>query len=252
MSVASTAARLIVVPAIDLRHGRVVRLLQGDVGALTEYDSDPRSVALRFQAEGAERLHVVDLDAAVDGNPQFDVVARIIAAVKIPVGVGGGVRTTEVAKRYRDAGADRIVFGTAAVTAPAVVQQAAAEWPAGVAVAIDAKRGLVMITGWTETTPLAAVDLARRMGDWGVGRIQYTDVSRDGTLRGLDLDGVEALSKVCNARFTIGGGVAELTDIGGARRLLPAGVDEIIVGKALYDGRFSFAQAQRVARRTED
>lgn len=239
---------LTVVPAIDLRHGRVVRLWQGDVGALTEYDGDPVKVARRFEAEGAARLHVVDLDAAVDGREQFDVVASIIKAVSVPVGVGGGIRTTGVARRYREAGASRVVFGTAAVTAPAVVQEVVRDWPTGVAVAIDAKDGQVMITGWTETTPLLAVELAKRVADWGVGRIQYTDVSRDGTLRGPDVGGVEALAAACRARITIAGGVGELRDIQAIRRLLSRGVDEIIVGKALYDGRFTLPQALAAAR----
>ncbi len=240
-------SRLTVVPAIDLRHGRVVRLWQGDVGALTVYGDDPVAVAQRFQAEGAERLHVVDLDAAVDGNPQFAAVAAIIAALAIPVGVGGGIRTLEAAARYRDAGAERLVFGTAAVIAPAVVQQAARDWPGAVAVAIDAKAGQVMITGWTETTPLRATDLAKRITGWGVGRIQYTDVARDGTFRGPDIEGVAALAAVCAARFTLSGGVAEAAEVADAALRLSAQVDEIIIGKALYDGRFTFAQARAAA-----
>ncbi len=248
MNASRFAGRLIVVPAVDLRHGRVVRLRQGDAEALTEYDADPRATARRFQDEGAERLHVVDLDAAIDHRAQFEAISSIIASVGIPVGVGGGIRTMEAASRYREAGADRIVFGTAAVTAPRVVQEAAMRWPRSVAVAIDARHGRVAIAGWTETTPLEAAELARRIDDWGVTRIQFTDVSRDGTLAGPDLNGVADLARICRARVTLSGGVARLADIGAARSLFPLGVDEIIVGKALYEGRFTLAQALAEAK----
>ena len=171
---------MIVMPAIDVRGGKVVRLKQGQLQEETVYGSDPGAVARKWADEGARRLHVVDLDAAVSGRPQFDAIAAVIDAVDIPVEVGGGLRVLEIAMRYRDRGADRVVFGTAAIADPGVVQEAARLWPQSVAVALDARNGKVAVAGWKEITRVDAVELARRVKGWGVSRVQYTDVMRDG------------------------------------------------------------------------
>ena len=234
---------MIVIPAIDLRGGKVVRLKQGQLQEEKVYGSDPSEVARRWEAEGAARLHVVDLDAAMSGPPQFDVVAAVIAAVKIPVEVGGGLRVLETAMRYRERGADRVIFGTAAVADPGVVQEAARRWPTAVAVALDARNGKVAVAGWKEITRVDAVDLARQVKSWGVGRIQYTDVLRDGTLTGPNVASIEALAREVQIPITASGGVSVLEDLTRVSALQPLGVDEVIVGKALYERRFTLAQA---------
>jgi phosphoribosylformimino-5-aminoimidazole carboxamide ribotide isomerase len=234
---------VIVVPAIDLREGRVVRLKQGRLQEEQVYGGDPEAVARRWESEGAARLHVVDLDAAVSGRPQFDVIEKVIAAVRIPVEVGGGLRVLETAMRYRDRGADRVIFGTAAVADPGVVQQAARLWPEAVAVALDARHGKVAVAGWKEITQVGAAELALRVKEWGVVRLQYTDVMRDGMLTGPNLPGIEALARQVDLSITAGGGVSVLEDLARLADLEPLGVDEVIVGKALYERRFTLAEA---------
>lgn len=237
---------LTVVPAIDVRGGRVVRLRQGDASAETFYSDDPVSIARGFADRGAKRLHLVDLDAAIDGRPQVATVNAVIRAVSLPVEVGGGLRTVEDAARYRDAGADRIIFGTAAVIAPKVVQDAARRWPRRVAVALDARDGKVVIAGWSETTPVDARLLVDRIAAWGVTRVQYTDVARDGMLSGPNIQGIRALGRR-GVAITVGGGVSSLEDIERIRGLRSIGVDEVILGRALYDERFTLAQAHAAA-----
>ena len=236
---------MIVMPAIDVRGGKVVRLKQGQLQEETIYGSDPAEVARKWEQEGARRLHVVDLDAAVSGKPQFDAIAAVIDAVKIPVEVGGGLRVLEIAMRYRDRGADRVVFGTAAIADPGVVQEAARLWPASVAVALDARNGKVAVAGWKEITRVDAVELARRVKGWGVSRIQYTDVMRDGTLTGPNLPGIETMAREAGLPITASGGVSVLDDLTRVAALEPLGVDEVIVGKALYEKRFTLAQAHQ-------
>ena len=238
---------MIVIPAIDLRGGKVVRLRQGELKQITVYGSDPAEVARQWEAQGATRLHLVDLDAAISGEPQFPALAAVIAAVGIPVEVGGGLRSLESARRYRERGADRVIFGTAAVASPAVVKLALLEWPEAVAVALDARQGKVTVAGWTEITEVAAVELAAEVRAWGVPRIQYTDVVRDGTLVGPNLPAIEEMARTSGLRITAAGGVSRIEDLVRLKALEGAGVDEVIVGKALYEGRFTLAQALEVA-----
>jgi len=236
---------VIVMPAIDVRGGKVVRLKQGQLQQETIYGSDPAAVARKWQEEGARRLHVVDLDAAVSGKPQFDAIADVIDAVDIPVEVGGGLRVLEIAMRYRDRGADRVVFGTAAIADPGVVQEAARLWPNAVAVALDARNGKVAVAGWKEITRVDAVELARKVKGWGVSRVQYTDVMRDGTLTGPNLPGIETMAREAGLPITASGGVSVLDDLTRLAALESLGVDEVIVGKALYEKRFTLAQAHQ-------
>jgi phosphoribosylformimino-5-aminoimidazole carboxamide ribotide isomerase len=238
---------VVVIPAIDVRGGKVVRLTRGELGEETVYGADPAETAKRWEGEGAERLHVVDLDAAISGRPQFDAVAAVIEAVKIPVEVGGGLRALENAMRYRDRGADRVIFGTAAIAAPGVVQAALQRWPAAVAVALDARKGKVAVAGWQEITTVDAPELAMRVRSWGVRRVQYTDVVRDGTLVGPNVEGLVQVARAADLKVTAAGGVAALEDLGKLRVLEPIGVDEVIVGKALYERRFTLAEARAVA-----
>jgi phosphoribosylformimino-5-aminoimidazole carboxamide ribotide isomerase len=235
---------MIVVPAIDIRHGQVVRLRQGRSEEQTTYGHDPAEAARRWEAEGAERLHLVDLDAAIDAVPQPEAVGTVIAAVSIPVEIGGGLRSMEIARRYREVGAERLIFGTAAVTHPEVVEEAAGRWPGAVAVAIDARDGKVTVAGWKEDTALSALALGEQVKGWGVDRVQYTDVSRDGTLDGPNLDAIADMARGTGLRITAAGGVSTLADLVALRTLEALGVDEAISGKALYDECFTLAEAQ--------
>jgi phosphoribosylformimino-5-aminoimidazole carboxamide ribotide isomerase len=236
---------MIVVPAIDVRKGRVVRLRQGRAEDETVYGTDPAEVARRWEAEGAERLHVVDLDAAIDGMAQPEAVGAVVSAVRIPVEVGGGIRTVEDARRYRDLGVGRVIFGTAAVSRPDVVQAAVSRWPEAVAVAIDARDGRAAVGGWNETTDVDVLELAATVETWGVVRVQFTDVRRDGTLAGPNLGAIEALGRKTGLRITAAGGVSDVRDLVRLAALEPFGVDEAIVGKAIYEGRVTLAVARR-------
>jgi phosphoribosylformimino-5-aminoimidazole carboxamide ribotide isomerase len=234
---------MMIVPAVDIRAGRVVRLKQGRLQDETVYGSDPVEAARRWEAAGAARLHVVDLDAAIEGRPQPDVVRSIIGAVRIPVEVGGGLRVLETAMRYRDGGADRVIFGTAAITSPGVVQEAVRLWPEAVAVAVDARNGKVSVAGWQEITQVGAVELAAQVKAWGVPRIQSTDVQRDGVLVGPNVAATEQIARAGGLRVTVAGGMRALEDLAKLKALEPLGVDEVVVGRALYEGRFTIAEA---------
>lgn len=238
---------MIVVPAIDVRGGKVVRLKQGRIQDEQVYGRDPVEAARRFEDEGAQRLHVVDLDAAIEGKPQPDVVEAIMGAVKIPVEVGGGLRTLENAMRYVQRGAQRVIFGTAVVSDPGVVKEALQVFPEAVAVALDARNGRVTVGGWKEVTTIQAVTLAERVKSWGVKRIQYTDVVRDGTLLGPNVEATTELARVCGLQITAAGGISTLEDIRKLRLASPL-VDEVVVGKALYEKRFTLAEAIKAAR----
>jgi phosphoribosylformimino-5-aminoimidazole carboxamide ribotide isomerase len=234
---------VIVVPAIDLRGGRVVRLRQGRAEQETVYGDNPAELARRFESEGARRIHLVDLDAAMNGPRQDAAVAEVVKAVRIAVEVGGGVRTLEDALRLREQGVERVIFGTAAVARPDVVQAAIARFPEAVAVAIDARDGRVAVAGWTEATDVDALDLAAAVEGWGARRVQFTDVRRDGTLAGPNLEAIEALGRRTKLRITAAGGVSDASDLARLAALEPFGVDEAIVGKALYEGRVTLAAA---------
>jgi len=236
---------MIVVPAIDIRRGRVVRLVQGRAHDETVYGTEPAEVARRWEAEGAERIHVVDLDAAIDGLQQPDAIGAVVSSVRIPVEVGGGIRSFEDARRYRELGVERVIFGTAAVSRPDSVQEAVSHWPEAVAVAIDARDGRVAVAGWNEVTDVDALELAASVESWGVVRVQFTDVRRDGTLVGPNLAAIEALGRGTGLRITAGGGISDVADLVRLAALEPFGVDEAIVGKALYEGRVTLAGARQ-------
>jgi phosphoribosylformimino-5-aminoimidazole carboxamide ribotide isomerase len=237
-----------IIPAIDIRGGKVVRLKQGELRDETVYGSDPAEAARHWEAEGATRLHLVDLDAAISGKPQFDAVASVIDAVKIPVEVGGGLRVLENAMRYRERGANRLIFGTAAIADPGVVQEAVRLWPEAVAVAVDARHGQVVVAGWKEITRVDVLGLVMVVKAWGVRRIQYTDVVRDGTLIGPNVAWIEKVARASGMPVTAAGGISTLDDLRKLRGLAALGVDEVVVGKALYENRFTLPEAIQAIR----
>ncbi|MBI1815554.1 MAG: 1-(5-phosphoribosyl)-5-[(5-phosphoribosylamino)methylideneamino]imidazole-4-carboxamide isomerase [Deltaproteobacteria bacterium] len=240
---------MLIIPAIDLKGGRCVRLLRGEMAAETVYGDDPIAMGRRWVSEGAEYLHVVDLDGAVSGAPvNGDAIAALCAALPIPIEVGGGVRTVERAAQLLAAGADRVIFGTAALAHPEVVALACERFPGRIAVGIDARDGKVAVQGWTETSQTTAIDLARRVEAFGVVRIIYTDISRDGTQQGVNVEATRALADAITIPVIASGGVGSLADITALLPCAAAGVAAVIVGRALYTGAVKLAEAIAAAR----
>lgn len=243
---------MLVIPAIDLKGGRCVRLYQGNMDQATVYSDDPVATALRWQGEGAERLHVVDLDGAVAGTGvNTAVIERICQALSIPVQVGGGIRDVAAIERLLSSGVSRVILGTVAYRQPEIVATACQRFPGRITVGIDARAGKVAVQGWTEATALEAVELARRCASMGVSEIIYTDISRDGTAQGVNLDATLALARSVALPIIASGGVASIQDV---ERLLPLeteGIAGVIVGRALYTGAVKLAAAIRVGKRDE-
>ena len=235
-----------VIPAIDLRVGRCVRLHQGDFQRETVFSDDPVAMALRWQEQGGPRLHVVDLDGAATGEPaHLEVISAIVAALGIPVQVGGGIRSAATARAWLDAGVERVVIGTAAVRDPEMVRDVCRDHGSErVVVSVDAREGMVALQGWTEASEVSVLDLARRMGELGVARLLYTDIARDGMLTGPDLDTNARLVQETGMAVLASGGVSSVEDV---RQLVPTGVEGVIVGRALYTGAVRLPDAVAAA-----
>jgi phosphoribosylformimino-5-aminoimidazole carboxamide ribotide isomerase len=232
-------------PAIDLMGGAAVRLRQGDPARQARVGDDPVALARRWMAEGAEWLHVVDLDGAFAGEPRHaDLIARICRAVDIPVQVGGGLRTLAHLNDAFDAGASRAVIGTAALDDDTLAP-ALREYGARLAVALDVRDGLVAVAGWTETTRLPVIETAVRLSEAGVARLVYTDVTRDGTKSGLNLGGLRRLIASTSVPVIASGGVGDRDDVREAAR---AGAEGLIIGRALYHGPLTLTDAREAAR----
>lgn len=238
-----------VYPAIDLKGGRCVRLLQGRAEDETVYGTDPVAMAQTWAGQGATWLHMVDLDGAFSGAPaQLDLVRRIVASIKIPVQLGGGLRTDDDVARALDAGVKRAVIGTRAWSDPDGLARLIARFGEAVAVGIDARDGMVQIKGWTETTTLTAVALARQAAHIGVRTLIVTDTATDGMLRGTNLTAMEDVCTAVPCDVIASGGVAHVGDITALRQLNQRNLAGAIVGKALYEGRATLAQLLEAAR----
>lgn len=237
-----------IIPAIDLRGGNCVRLYQGDYEQETVFSDDPLGVAERWQAEGGERLHIVDLDGAHTGNPaNLSAITAITGRLTIPVQVGGGIRSVETAAGLFDAGAARVVVGTAAVSNPDLVEDLCKRFGSErVVVALDARNGLVAIRGWTEQSEISATGLAGRMRDLGVERLLYTDISRDGTLEEPNYEATAALVRDSGMKVLSAGGVGAAAHV---ERLIDTGAEAAIIGRALYTGDITVGAALAAARR---
>ena len=240
---------MILLPAIDLKDGLCVRLEQGDMNRATVFHRDPAWQAHLFEAQGFEYLHVVDLDGAFAGKPvNQGAIERILEAISIPVQLGGGIRDMATIEGWLGKGVTRVIIGTAAVRRPDLVKEAARKHPGRIAVGLDARDGKVAVEGWAETSELSAVEIARRFEDAGVAVIIYTDVARDGMLKGLNFDAAIALAEAIAIPVIAAGGLASLDDVRAlleprARKLAGA-----IAGRALYDGRLDAAEALRLLR----
>jgi len=234
-------------PAIDLRAGRAVRLLRGEFGAETVYSEDPVAVGGAYEAAGAEWVHVVDLDAARTGEPaNLALVAAIAGALSCPVQAGGGVRSAEAAARLLDAGVARVVVGTAAVEDPGLVDALCRRYPGRVAAGLDARGSQLAVRGWTETSAAELTVAARRLEDAGVAALVVTEIGRDGTMAGPDLEQLGAVLVATTVDVVASGGVGSLEDLRALAALEPVGgrrLAGVIVGRALYEGRFSVQEA---------
>jgi phosphoribosylformimino-5-aminoimidazole carboxamide ribotide isomerase len=243
---------MIIYPAIDLLDGRCVRLLKGDYDEATTYHDDPVAQANEFVIDGAQWVHMVDLDAARSGvSTNLDAIRAVCAAVAVPVQVGGGVRSVDAAAALADAGVARVVIGTAAVERPLLVKRVAARQP--VAVGLDARDGMIATHGWTETTALPVVEVARRFDDMGVACIVATDISRDGTMEGPDASGLVELLSRSRIPIIASGGVGALDDLLTLEALRGAGrrLDGVIIGRAIYEGSFTVKEALQTLAGTQ-
>lgn len=236
-----------VIPAIDLRGGRCVRLIQGQSDKETVYSHEPVRVAQSFADAGAERLHVIDLDGAFSGQPaNLDAIRSIARSVDMTIEVGGGIRDLATIEAVLATGVDYVILGTVACEEPNLVKEACRRYPGQVIAGIDARNGRVAVRGWVDDTDMDALELARAMVDYGVEEIIFTDIARDGMLTGPNLAALEQMTTV-GAKIIASGGVATLEDIRAVGTLFSSGVIGVIIGKALYDGCFTLDEAIGVA-----
>ncbi|MGM9571113.1 MAG: 1-(5-phosphoribosyl)-5-[(5-phosphoribosylamino)methylideneamino]imidazole-4-carboxamide isomerase [bacterium] len=239
---------MIILPAIDLRNGKCVRLLQGRLEDETVFADDPVEMARRWQENGAEYLHLVDLDGAFQGAPvHLPVVQKIKEATGLPVELGGGIRDMETIAKVLDSGVDRVILGTVAVSNPKLLASACAEFGERIVLGLDARDGKVAIKGWVDVTEKSAVELACELKEKGVCRIIFTDISRDGMLSGPNLKSIEELASKTGIPVIASGGVNVLADIVNLKKI--AGVEGVITGKALYTGSLNLSEAIQAARR---
>jgi phosphoribosylformimino-5-aminoimidazole carboxamide ribotide isomerase len=237
---------MLILPAIDIRNGKCVRLQQGDYGQETVYADSPVEMAKRWEQQGAEFLHIVDLDGAKDGQPtSFGIVSTIAKSVKIPIELGGGIRNQETIQRYLDAGVNRLVIGTLALKEADWFREMSRQFPHKLVLGIDGRNGLVATEGWLETSQTPAVDLAKKYADLPLAALVYTDIAKDGMLAGPNIDEMEAMRQAVPMPLVVSGGIASLDDV---RRLASCNFHACIIGKALYENKFCLPDALDAAK----
>ncbi len=237
---------MILFPAIDLKDGKCVRLLRGDMNAATTFNDDPAAQALMFQRQGFSWLHLVDLNGAFAGRPvNGGSVSQILAAVKIPVQLGGGLRDMATIEDWLARGVARVILGTVAVRDPELVRGACRLFPGRIALGIDARDGKVAVSGWAEATQIPVRELAERFEDAGAAAIIFTDIERDGALQGVNIPATVALAEAVNIPVIASGGVSSIADLEALKAAACPGIEGVISGRALYDGRLDPAQALR-------
>ena len=240
---------MIIIPAVDIKKGKCVRLLQGRMDAETVFSEDPAAMANKWETYGVELIHVVDLDGAVKKSPQNLIAVRtILESVETPIQLGGGIRNEDTARMYLEMGVKRVVIGTEAIHNPKFVGNLCRTFPDQIVVAIDARNGRVAIEGWTQTTGVDAVDLAKQFEDVGVAAINFTDIHRDGMQTGPNIEETRRLAEAVSIPVVASGGVSTLADIRNALPLQSVGVVGIIVGKALYSGSLDLQAAIRLLK----
>jgi len=239
---------MLIIPAIDLRAGKCVRLVEGRLDQETVYSDDPVAMAVHWQEQGARWLHVVDLDGAFAGAPKnLDVISEILSAVDMPVQVGGGIRNLDIVERLLELGATRVILGTAAILKPQMVSEACARYGEAILVGIDGRNGRVAIEGWGMTVEKGTLELAREMQERGIKRVVFTDIKRDGTLQGPNLEATGELARATGLKVVASGGVSNVEDLKAIKKLEPLGVDSVIMGKALYAGAITLKEALAIA-----
>ena len=240
---------MIIIPAVDIKKGKCVRLLQGRMDAETVFSEDPAAMANKWETYGVELIHVVDLDGAVKKSPQNLIAVRtILESVETPIQLGGGIRNEDTARMYLEMGVKRVVIGTEAIHNPKFVGNLCRTFPDQIVVAIDARNGRVAIEGWTQTTGVDAVELAKQFEDVGVAAINFTDIHRDGMQTGPNIEETRCLAEAVSIPVVASGGVSTLADIGNIMPLKSVGVTGIIVGKALYGGTLDLQAAIRLLK----
>lgn len=240
---------MLVIPAIDIRHGKCVRLVQGQDSQQTVYGDDPVEAGVKWVQQGAKMLHIADLDGAFNGKPgNLDKLTRLKKAVNVPIQIGGGFRSMDSIRAAVSAGADRVILGTVAVSQPELVNEAVAVFGAAIAVSIDVSEDFVAIAGWKELSAVRFEDLARRMVTAGVKHLLFTDTRKDGTLSGPNIAGIKVfLAAAKGSTVTVSGGITEVDDVLALREFESKGLDSIVIGKALYDKRISLQEAIRAS-----
>ncbi|MFL2915731.1 MAG: 1-(5-phosphoribosyl)-5-[(5-phosphoribosylamino)methylideneamino]imidazole-4-carboxamide isomerase [Nitrospinia bacterium] len=234
-----------IIPAVDIKEGRCVRLVQGKADQETVYSNDPLSMANHWDEEGAQTIHVVDLDGAFQGSPiNSEIVKKIIYSSSVDIQVGGGIRTLEAIEKYVKAGAYRVILGTIAQKEPEFVEEACRRFPNKIIIGIDAQNGLVAVKGWVEVSEQKATDLAQKMKSFGIAGFIFTDISRDGMLQGPNLESIKEFAECAQLPVIASGGVSRLEDIKNLAKLESYGVEGVIIGKALYDKTISFKEAR--------
>ncbi|MBI3419086.1 MAG: 1-(5-phosphoribosyl)-5-[(5-phosphoribosylamino)methylideneamino]imidazole-4-carboxamide isomerase [Proteobacteria bacterium] len=240
---------MILFPAIDLKDGACVRLVRGDMEQAVVFNADPAAQAKAFEAMGFEALHLVDLNGAFEGKPiNAGAVESVLKAIKMPVQLGGGIRNMETIELWLGKGVKRVILGTAALQKPLLVHEACKKFPGQVAIAIDAREGYVAVSGWAENTRVKALDLALRFEDAGAAAIIYTDISRDGALTGLNVEGTSDLAYALTTPVIASGGVSSLQDLIELKREEESGIIGVISGRALYDGRLPVKEALEILK----
>ncbi|MBQ9366124.1 MAG: 1-(5-phosphoribosyl)-5-[Schwartzia sp.] len=240
---------MIIFPAIDIRGGKCVRLFKGDFEKETVFSDSPAEMARKWEDEGAEFLHLVDLDGARAGSPQnFETVKKIVAAITIPVELGGGIRTMKDADEALAVGVRRVILGSVAVRDPELVREACEKYGDRVVVGIDARDGIVAVDGWGVSGDIDAVTLARKMKGAGVKTVIYTDISRDGTLSGVNVEATKSLAEESGLMVVASGGVSSIDDIKALKKVESSGIEGVICGKSIYTGSLSLHDALEIAR----
>ncbi len=238
---------MILFPAIDLKDGNCVRLFKGDMDQATVYNPDPADQARAFEKAGFKWLHLVDLNGAIQGKPVNDkAVAAILTAITLPVQLGGGIRDIETIDRWLDAGVRRVILGTVALNDPDLVKTACRKYPGRIVVGIDAREGYVAVEGWAKTSRVRSLDLALRFEDSGAAAIVYTDIDRDGVMTGVNLEATVDLAFALTTPVIASGGVSALSDLEEIKQQEGAGIEGVICGRALYDGRINVAKALKL------
>jgi phosphoribosylformimino-5-aminoimidazole carboxamide ribotide isomerase len=241
---------MLIIPAIDLKDGRCVRLQQGDMDTATVFSDDPVAMARTWAAEGARRLHIVDLNGAVAGKPKNEKVIReMIAAVgdTLPIQLGGGIRDLDTIESYIDAGVAYVIIGTAAVKNPGFLHDACYAFPGHIIVGLDAKDGKVAVEGWSKMTGHDVIDLGKKFEDYGAEALVYTDIGRDGMLTGVNIEATLKLAQAIRIPIIASGGLSSIKDVQAVCKLVPEGIVGAIAGRALYEGKLDFKKAQAAA-----